>query len=180
MLRTDALLWAGFPTNWYWRSHMHSEGLVLGVWLAYIFLDRPTLWLRLRSAALPLALLPILLLAFQKTHPHQSPGFQSVVFLLYAVGYMAWVRLLYDLRWEPSLAPARLLKNGVHGLALASYSIYLLHTLLFTDIRVLIDGWPRGPMKSATILLSTLAVSVLFYFAVERPVIALRDRVLDR
>jgi peptidoglycan/LPS O-acetylase OafA/YrhL len=45
---------------------------------------------------------------------------------------------------------------------------------------VLIDSWARGPVKSTTILASTLALSVVFYFLIERPTISLRDRVLNR
>jgi peptidoglycan/LPS O-acetylase OafA/YrhL len=74
--------------------------------------------------------------------------------------------------------PGRLLKSSIHGVALASYSIYLVHTLLFTDVRMLIDAWPRGPLKSGTILACTLAASAIFYFAVERPTISLRNRIL--
>ena len=168
------------PSNWYWRSHLHSEGLILGVWLAYLFVDRPALWQRLRTPALPLSLIPLGLLAYQYLHPMQPPGFRTSVFLLYALGYAAWLRLLYDLRWNPTTAPTRLVKATIHGIALASYSIYLVHTLLFTDVRILIADWPRGPVKSGTILASALVVSVVFYFAIERPTITLRDRLLKR
>ena len=173
------------PQNWYWRTHLHAEGLVLGVWLAYLFVDhRPStgegLWHRMRTPALGLALLPLLLLAYQFTHPVQPLPFQKSVFLLYAIGYSAWLRLAYDLRWTPTGLAARLLQRTVAGLALASYSIYLLHTLLFTDIRVLLTALPRGPLKTALILASTLALSALFYFAVERPTITLRDRLLRK
>lgn len=168
------------PPNWYWRTHLHSEGLILGVWLAFIFTDNPALWQRLRRPALPLALLPIALLAYQFTHPVQPRAFQTSVFLLYALGYAACLRLFYDLRWTPTSAPARLVKLTIHGIALASYSIYLVHTLLFTDVRLLIDPWPRGPLKSLTILLATLLFSVAFYFAIERPTITLRNRLLHR
>jgi peptidoglycan/LPS O-acetylase OafA/YrhL len=180
ILRASAIFIGGLPSDWYWRTHLHSEGLVFGVWLAYVFLDRPALWQGLRTPAYPLALVPVALLAYQNLHPVQPLAFRSCVFLLYAIGYAAWLRLLYDLRWTPITAPTRLLKSTIHGLALASYSIYLVHTLLFTDIRLLIAAWPRGPVKSATILGSTLALSILFYFLFERPTIVLRDRVLDR
>ena len=51
--------------NWYWRTHLHAEGLVLGVWLAYLFVDRKALWHDLRLPALPIAILPLALLAYQ-------------------------------------------------------------------------------------------------------------------
>jgi len=180
ILRTSACLLGGLPADWYWRTHLHCEGLVLGVWLAYVFLDCPVLWERLRAPAYPFALVPVALLSYQNLHPIQPLAFRSCVFLLYAIGYAAWLRLLYDLRWSPMTGATRLLKSSVHGLALASYSIYLVHTLFFTDIRLLIGSWPRGPVKSATILGSTLVLSIVFYFLIERPTIALRDRMLNR
>jgi peptidoglycan/LPS O-acetylase OafA/YrhL len=184
VFRTVSILTTGLPTNWYWRSHLHCEGLVLGVWLAYVYVDRNnpvdsnSLWQQLRTPAIPLALIPIGILVYQNLQHDQPLAFRSVVFLLYAIGYAAWLRLLYDVRWVPTSAASRLLKNTIHGIALASYSIYLVHTLCFTDIRVLINEWPRGPVKSGTVLAATLVISVLFYFAIERPTITLRDRIL--
>jgi len=164
--------------GWYWRSHLHCEGMVLGVWLAYLFVDRRDLWDRLRGAALALSVLPVGMLAYEQMHPVESMSVQVVVFLVYAVGFAAWVRVLYDLRWEPRFAPARLVKRAVQGLALASYSIYLVHTVIFIDFRVLIEGMHRGPLKTLLVLAVALAGSTIFYFCVERPTIALRARVL--
>jgi peptidoglycan/LPS O-acetylase OafA/YrhL len=180
VLRTAAVLGPGLPANWYWRTHFHCEGLILGVWLAYLFVDRTDIWSSLRKPAMPLALVPIAILIYQNLTPEQPLPFRATVFLLYAIGYAAWLRLLYDLRWTPTSAPARLLKASIHGLALASYSIYLIHTLVFTDVRAMIDAWPRGPVKSITILASALIASIVFYYAVERPTIQLRDRLLHQ
>ena len=186
--RTTAILTSGLPGDWYWRTHFHCEGLILGVWLAYVFVDRnersnpnsKPLWERLRTPAIALAPVPIALLVYQNLVPDQPLAFRACVFLLYAIGYAAWLRLFYDLRWNPTVIPLRLVKSVIHGVALASYSIYLVHTLLFSDIRLELAAWPRGPVKSATILTCTLLVSILFYFAIERPTIQLRDRVLRK
>ncbi len=178
LLRTAAVLGSGLPTNWYWRTHLHCEGLILGVWLAYVFVDRQPLWAKLRRPAMLLAALPLAILAYQNMVPEQPLAFRATVFLLYAIGYASWLRLLYDVRWTPLSALGKGVKEAVHGIALASYSIYLVHTLMFTDVRVLVDGWPRGVVKSGTILACALGASILFYFAVERPTILLRDRVL--
>ena len=168
------------PHDWYWRTHLHAEGLVLGVWLAYLFVDRRHLWQGLRAAAGPIAVLPLALLIYQFGHPVQPATFQKSVFLLYAIGYSAWLRLAYDLRWNPRAAGTRLLKKTVAGLALTSYSIYLLHTLLLTDVRVLLHGMERGPAKTLVILAAALGGGVAFYYAVERPSIELRDRLLRK
>jgi len=178
ILRTAAVLGGGLPENWYWQTHLHCEGLILGVWLAYVFVDRPELWHKLRAPAMPLVIIPIAILVYQNVVAEQPLAFRATVFLLYAVGYAAWLRLLYDVRWTPDSSLGKGIKETVHGIALASYSIYLVHTLLFTDVRLLIDGWPRGVVKSGTILACTLVGSGVFYFAVERPTILLRDRLL--
>ena len=178
LLRTFAVLGPGLPPNWYWRTHFHCEGLILGVWLAYLFVDRTHIWRRIRTPAIPLAAIPVAMLIYQNLRPEQPLAFRATVFLLYAIGYAAWLRLLYDLRWAPAALPGRMLKATIHGLAIASYSIYLVHTLVFTDVRVLLDGWPRGVLKSTAILAWALVASLVFYFAVERPTIRLRDRLL--
>jgi peptidoglycan/LPS O-acetylase OafA/YrhL len=178
MLRTVTVLTSGLPPNWYWRTHLHCEGLILGVWLAHVFVDRTELWKKLRTPALLLAIIPVAILVYQNVVTEQPLAFRATVFLLYAVGYSAWLRLLYDVRWAPASRLGHGLKETVHGIALASYSIYLVHTLIFTDVRVLVDGWPRGAVKSGTILACALGASALFYLAVERPTILLRDRVL--
>jgi peptidoglycan/LPS O-acetylase OafA/YrhL len=180
LLRCILFLNGGFSPQWYFRSHYCAEGLVLGVWLAYVFVDRPELWLQLRKAAVPLAILPLGSLVFIYLIPVLPGYFQATLSLIYALGFAAWVRLFYDLRWSPATALSRLMKVTIHGLALSSYSIYLVHTLIFTDVRILMVGWPRGATKSSTILISTLLISIIFYFLVERPTIQLRDRLLKK
>jgi peptidoglycan/LPS O-acetylase OafA/YrhL len=177
-LRSIGVVTASLPEHWYWRTHLHCEGLILGVWLAYVFVDRRELWERLRAPALPLAAIPVAILVYQNVVTVQPMVFQATVFLLYAIGYAAWLRLLYDVRWSPAGTVGGWVKGVIQGLALASYSIYLVHTLLFTDIRVLIGTWARGPMKTGTIMAGALAVSVVFYFVIERPTIIARDRLL--
>ncbi len=178
VLRMAAALGGGLPENWYWQTHLHCEGLILGVWLAYVFVDRTELWGKLRRPAIWLASVPVAVLIYQNFAAEQPLGFRATVFLLYAVGYAAWLRLLYDVRWAPTSAMGKAAVGAVHGIALASYSIYLVHTLLFTDVRLMIDGWPRGVVKTGTILACTLVGSAVFYFAVERPTILVRDRLL--
>ncbi len=180
-LRTYYLVWGGgLPANWYWMSHFHCEGLILGVLLAFLFVHHRPIWDKMRPLALVLAPIPVLLLVGLKIHPTETMTLHGAIFLYYALGFTGWVRCLYDLKWNPAGAAARLVKSAVHGLALASYSIYLVHVLLFTDIRLLIDGWPRGPVKSGFILATTFLGGVVFYWLVERPTITLRDRYFKR
>jgi peptidoglycan/LPS O-acetylase OafA/YrhL len=72
------------PPDWFWRTHLHAEGLLLGVWLAYVFVDRGTgpdsLWSRLQWPAMLLALIPLATLAYQFYHPTQPLTVQHSVF----------------------------------------------------------------------------------------------------
>jgi peptidoglycan/LPS O-acetylase OafA/YrhL len=170
----------GLPANWFWMTHFHSEGLTLGVFLAYLFVYRRDLWDRIRPLALGLAAAPFLLVSLVTVHPIPNMRFNAVIFLLYAVGYAGFLRVVYDLRWQPRFALARLAKRSIQGLALCAYSIYLVHTLLFQDIRYLIDGMARGPLKSGIILGASLVFGILFYFLFEKPSIDMRDRYVER
>jgi peptidoglycan/LPS O-acetylase OafA/YrhL len=113
-------------------------------------------------------------------HPVTSTALQVSICLVWALGFSGWLRVLYDLKWEPASRAGDMVKNSIHGLALCSYSVYLVHVLFFTDIRTLIDAWPRGPVKSGFILASTFLLSLVFYFLVERPTIRMRDKYLGR
>ena len=180
LLRTWAFFHGGLARDWFWMTHFHCEGLILGVFLAYLYVDRPDLWLRLRPMAVVLSAVPVLLLFDLAIRKQSSAQFDSVIFLLWSLGFAGWVRLSYDLQWSPVSAAGVLLKRAIRGLALCSYSVYLIHTLLFSDLRVLLAAWPRGPIKSLTIFVVTLPICVLFYLAVERPTLQLRDRYLKR
>jgi peptidoglycan/LPS O-acetylase OafA/YrhL len=179
-LRTWFLLHGGLPDRWYWMTNFHCEGLILGVFLAYLFVDHPELWKRSRRFAYAASLVPVLLLVGLKIHPTSSMKLHGAIFLYWAIGFAGWTRLLYDLKWSPSTAAGSLVKNSIHGLALCSYSVYLLHTLFFTDLRLLLVGWQRGPAKSLTVAGVTFLFCVAFYFLVERPTIRMRDRYLSR
>jgi peptidoglycan/LPS O-acetylase OafA/YrhL len=176
--RTWFLLHQGLPVNWYWMTNFHCEGLILGVFLAYLYVDHPTLWLRAKPLAYVVAVVPILLLIDLRVHPTNSMKLHGAIFLYWAIGFAGWTRLFYDVRWNPATAVGNLVKNAIHGLALCSYSVYLLHTLFFTDIRAALVRWPRGPAKSMTVFIGSFLVCIVFYFLVERPTIQIRDRYL--
>jgi peptidoglycan/LPS O-acetylase OafA/YrhL len=100
---------------------------------------------------------------------------------LYAVGYGAWVRYLYDIRWTPVSSPGRFMRWSAQGIALCSYSIYLTHTTFDPAIRNHVLGSVhRGLAKSLVVLSCTFVLGVVFYFLVERPTIISRDRFLKR
>ena len=170
----------GLPPNWYWMTHFHSEGLTLGVLLAFLFVHHRSAWDKLRPYAMALACLPWVMLAIIMVHPIPNVKFNAVLFLIYALGFAGFLRVSYDIQWSPVMAPLRLAKRAIQGLALSAYSIYLVHVLFFTDVRQLIGNWQRGPIKSGVILCCALLAGVLFYFMFEKPSIDMRDRYVKR
>ncbi len=168
----------GLAPVW-WETHYHFEGLVMGVLLAYLFVERQDVWIRIRPLAFGLSLLPVLAVVSMSVSPSGIFTLHGAL-LIYALGFAGWVRALYDLRWEPLGRVGRYGKELIHGLALASYSIYLVHVLFLDGIREWVLAWPRGPVKSMFIMSVTMLMAVVFYFLVERPTISMRDRYLQR
>ena len=178
-LRIATLLVTGtLPPFWFWMSHLHCEGMVAGVWLAYLFVERRDQFDRVKPVARALLpLIPVMLLVLPVWH--RSPAVNVFVFTLLAVGYAAWLRVMYDLRWNPVGAVGRLAYKAVQGLALCAYSVYLTHTTFDQPIRRFLgEHMARGGARTGLILGSTLVVGVIFYFLVERTSIQVRDRML--
>ena len=166
------------PAQWFWFSHLHCEGLIAGVWLAYLFVDDRAAFERLKTPAkwlLPVC--PMLLLI-----PLWSPRPLAIDMLLntlFALGYAGWLRYLYDMTWDPKTSWARMAKSAVVGTALCSYSVYLTHATVGPLIRNRFLGdWHRSAAKSLLVLSLTFLIGVIFYFLVERPTIISRDRYL--
>jgi peptidoglycan/LPS O-acetylase OafA/YrhL len=166
------------PPQWYWLTHLHFEGLILGVWLAYLAVMEQALFIRMKALSrwlLPLCPLLVVVLPFWEARPMMA---DLLLFTLYAVGFGAWLLYLYDLRWEPVSLPERLLHFGISGTALCSYSIYLTHTTLDPVVRHLMENSHRGITKSVIVMTVTWIGGIIFYFLAERPAIISRDKYL--
>jgi peptidoglycan/LPS O-acetylase OafA/YrhL len=152
------------------------EGLIGGVWLAYLYVERPQLWLRLQAYARFLWILIPIMLFLNPIYPIGITGGT-----LYAIGYVSSVRMRYDLRWEPAKPLSRQVKRAITGLAMAAYSIYLCHYFTFQILRShVLRGLPRGVEKSSITLIGGFCFCILFYFLVERPSITSRDWYIAR
>lgn len=181
LLRFEVFLTHGaMPNQWYWLTHLHFEGLAMGVWLAYLFVEDRAAFDRLRKPALwllPVIPITLALYTFWVSRPFVA---ELTLYFLCAVGYAAWVRYLYDLRWDPVGRIGKAAKMAVVGVALCSYSVYLTHAILDPILRNHIFGaWHRGMAKSLTVLSINFMLGVAFYFLVERPTILSRDRYLS-
>lgn len=183
LLRITAITYVGgvakMPHEWYRMTQFHCDGLIAGVYLAFLFVEHPKAFAFARRPALALA--PLVLVSVAATpFLHDGVFFESVHSAVEALGFAGWLLIAYGISWKPLSVAGRLVEQSIRGLALTSYSIYLLHVLVMTDLHVILSNWHRGAGKSLFILSTTLAVSIAFYFLVEKTSIRSRDRFLRR
>ncbi len=158
--------------GYYWTaSHLRAEGLILGVWASYLFVNEPLLWTRLqavcRLAAWPLILGAAALLLYLPPW-----GYSVGVFLL-SWGFMM---LVVNAVSSPASKAASTRVNYL--IAITSYSTYLVHPLAIHVAKAL---HPQGGLPLALLmLLGVAAASGVFFFAVEVPSLRLRDALAPR
>ncbi len=167
------------PHEWYLWTPFHCDALIAGVFMAYLYVERPEWFRRTKTGAWIFA--PIFLLEiFVPSLLSGNPLFETVFMAVEGITCAAWLRLFIDISWSPVSFTGRLIEKTIRAIALASYSIYLLHVLFMSDLHVLLSHWHRGPVRSLFILSVSLALCGVFYFLVERPSIITRDRCLAR
>jgi peptidoglycan/LPS O-acetylase OafA/YrhL len=170
---------AHMPDQWYRLTPFHSDGLIAGVYLAYLYVERPGLFKKADRPAWICA--PLVLVAMLASSYFSGRMlFETLNATILAMGFAAWLRLAYTFSWTPTSLAGRVVEWTVRSAALASYSIYLLHVLIMSDLHVIFGNWPRSAAKTLVILSVTLAVCILFYLAIERPTILTRDKFLAR
>jgi len=179
-LRVLTLELTGLPANWYWMTHLHCEGMIAGLWLAYIFVERREAFAVLcKGSRWLLPLVPALLVVVPLWHP--GAALDVVVFTLLAIGYSAWLCFAYGLKWEPVSAMARGMRWSVQAVALAAYSLYLTHTTVNEVLRGFAEKvlhLQHGVERTGFVLVGSLVVGAVFFLLVERPSILLRNRMM--
>ncbi len=164
--------------EWFFMTHFHCDELIAGLWLAYLFVEYPSTFASLQRPALWLSpLVPIVLFVMPLCTPTQALVLRSYWDTLLGIGFFAWLRLAYDLQWQPSKISAQLVRRGIQGLALCSYSVYLTHTTADVLVRSWLADLHRGAIRSSLVLSLTFLTGVVFYFVFERPAIMIRDRI---
>ena len=169
------------PSQWYWMTYMHCEGLIIGVWISYLLVfDRPS-FDRVKKQSRWFLPLPLVLIVVIPAWNSRPMTFNLLINTLYALGFAAWLLCLYELKWNPVTHVGRLTRWCVTGIALVSYSIYLTHTTFDPWLRMrLAPLLTRGGIRTLIVLSATWAVGVIFYFLIERPTIISRDRYLKK
>lgn len=162
----------------YYPTWTRLDGLVLGVLLAAARLYRPAPWARLCppmvTGPLGLAAIAGALVMVGDTGIMLPLAGVVVVYPLFSLGVALALSALVDL--EPWLARFR--PPGVAFVAALAYSLYLVHKPVFHQLNMLFDlsGWSG----LATYFTAAFAAAALLHYAVERPFLRLRDRVMAR
>ncbi len=154
------------------------DGLLAGVLLAAVRAFRPAWWMRLlRAGPLLLPAGALVLVAALRLEPVGAAGavFQ---FPLLALGFAC----LLAAALSPRLAFNRIALPGARPLALLAFSLYLTHRQVYAWLDGRLDGLATASPWLAFGLynVAALAVAALLRLAVERPALALRERLLAR
>lgn len=173
--------WNLYMAKLYYPTWVRLDGLLLGVLLAAGRTFRPQLMARWAPpwAALlgGLAMMAAALLVIKDNGPQLD--FAGSIFGYPLFSLACALLLSASIDAEPWLA--RIPLPGVATLATLSYSLYLVHKPVYTLDKAwlgseVLAGWPALALYACTALTAALAL----HYAVERPFLNLRARVLRR
>lgn len=169
-----------FVEDIYYPTWNRLDGLVAGVALATLHVFRPRLWQRLRAHANLALLAGMLVMALSFWLFRDRVGL-----LGNAVGWpvaSAGLALLVFAGAGRDSVIGRWRVPGAAWLAAVSYSLYLVHKPVFHLVQsafgAQLEG--RGFIAFAVYGVAALLAAALLYYAVERPFLKLRRRVLRR
>ena len=166
----------GLPAGWWFQTHLHAEGLAVGVSLAWLAVESPGSLERLRPWAKLLLLPGAVALALEPVYGELHPWLQLGFYTVLAYSYGALLLLLTGKLEVPTGRFGRLAARAIGALALASYSLYLTHTTVDSVVRnEWLASWPRGVLKTAAVFAACGVAGIAFFLLVERPAILLRS-----
>ena len=156
-------------------THIHADGLIIGVIAAAIAAHRPELWKRIKRIARWLAIPAVFLYFSFVFWPWQA---QHVIG--YTVLPLIWVTLLAAVESSPPVLWAD--SRVVYWIAISSYSTYLIHSTAMHFAEVLTGRFFSGSwlMLTAIMIPSYVVFCGLFYWFIERTTLQLRDRITGR
>ena len=165
-----------FIEDLYYPTWCRLDGLLTGVSLAAMKVFRPQWWSRLRPCANIAMLLGVagVVLAFTLTAQRVGLLANSIGLpvLSIALGLLVFAAAERD-NWI-----GRRQVPGAGWIAAISYSLYLSHKLAMHAVGVAIDGRIHGITAFAMYALAILAAGAVLHYAVERPGLHLRGRLL--
>ncbi|MBI2381694.1 MAG: acyltransferase [Gammaproteobacteria bacterium] len=168
-----------FVEDIYYPTYARLDGLLTGVALAALRAFRPALWAWALRQTHALLALGVLGLAGAMALFQDRAGFPASVYGYPLLSLSLGLVLLSAVSERGLLARLRL--PGAHGLALMSYSLYLVHKPAFHLVREAFGPELEGRGVLAFFVYGGLALVAggLLYFLVERPFLAWRERWLN-
>ena len=153
-------------------THLRYEGLLLGVWAAFLSRNRPAQWDTLRRVApggCLAALTGLVAVAW-------AGGETEYVFSYFAVALVGLFSLVWVVGRGPVLWSDR---RVVFWVATTSYSVYLTH---WVTLSTTVHFWDRMPsplvVRFALIVGAFAVAGAAFYWLVEIPSLAVRHRLM--
>lgn len=163
----------GYP---YTATHLHFEGLAIGFGLARLYRESPIAFAQVRRWMIPLGLIATIpVVVFDGS---RSPFFYSVNSLLVALIACSMLMLATLKQHDFTRSRPGWFAQATYVLAIASYSLYLVHPLTIHVVRLFAGSFgSHQNLFYVAGLAATLPLSMLaFYHAIERPSIMLRER----
>ncbi|ALN64633.1 acyltransferase family protein [Lysobacter antibioticus] len=164
----------------YYPTWMRLDGLLAGVMLAAIRAYRPSWWAAMMQRSGLLLALGLAAVAAAIWLSQNRLGLQASVFGFPVVSFglaLLVAAAASEHRWT-----GRLRVPGAAWLAAASFSLYLTHKQMFGLVSRhygdRLDG--QGLLAFAAYAAAALLGGALLYYAVERPFLRLRDRIVQR
>jgi peptidoglycan/LPS O-acetylase OafA/YrhL len=152
-------------------THLRMEGLLLGFWASYVSILFPSYWNRIKRFAPLLVLVAIGLIAVSAVTElwFYRIGLTAVAILSIAV-------LVSLVEWKVNLFGAY---KFVRPIALSSYSVYLVHPIMIHAATILMSRYTAIPPVFYYVIgtLFTACGGTIFYFAVEKTSLDLRERI---
>ncbi|MBB5736651.1 peptidoglycan/LPS O-acetylase OafA/YrhL [Xanthomonas arboricola] len=167
-----------FVEDIYYPTWNRLDGLLAGIMLAAFKVHRPLHWARLQRHADACVLAGLTLLAVALWLFRERTGLSGNV-LGWPVLSAALALLVFAAAGRSSVIGRRALP-GVGWIAAASYSLYLVHKAVFRLVeRTAGDALQGHPLLAfCAYALATLLAGALLHYAVERPCLRLRGRLL--
>jgi peptidoglycan/LPS O-acetylase OafA/YrhL len=169
-----------FVEDIYYPTWNRLDGLVAGVMLATLHVFRPQLWQRLRAHANLAMLAGLAVMAFAFWLFRNRTGLLGNS-IGWPVASLGLALLVFAGAARDSLI-GRWRVPGAAWLAAVSYSLYLVHKPVFhlveSTFGVQLEG--KGLIAFAVYGVASLLAAALLHYAVERPFLTLRGRVLRR
>ena len=171
---------AWFVEDIYYPTWNRLDGLLMGVMLATWQAYRPASWTRMATHANAFALfgLAILALAFWLFRERTGLLGNSIG---WPVLSLALALLVFAGAQPHGLLGKRALP-GAAWIAAISFSLYLVHKPMYGVVQSRLGEWleGRGIVAYAVYGVASLLAAALLYYAVEKPFLRLRGRVLSR